>query len=138
MTLKITLQTLENYRVEDDARGYVIQDGWILSDDNVRIGTFTREIRNSPAGGQLNAGMLWMQLMFTEGNKPVHPAMHPIKPPQHITLHGAQSYGPNPYGTFMHRFGPESAIGSVSAASPDYAAYIGKPFVGGDDGVTIG
>ena len=52
-----------------------------------------------------NTAMLWVTLFF-EGEKP----------PENITLHGA------------HDFNSGGEIGSVSAASPAFAPFIGKQF----------
>jgi hypothetical protein len=90
--------------VKDPAGFWQIEGGNVLQDKEP-IATYSSVRRVDCGTTELKTSMLWTTLFFLKG-----------KPPENITLHGA------------HDLASSSETGSVSAASPAFAAHIGKQF----------
>jgi hypothetical protein len=116
MALKYTLvrECLDN--VEDNAGRWQIEGGKVMQRDR-HVANYSSVKRVSCGTHEQNTAMLWLTLFFLKGN---------AAPPENMTLHGA------------HDFNSGGQIGSVSAASPAFAARIGKRFKRVVDTLTIG
>jgi hypothetical protein len=90
--------------IKDAAGGWEIEGG-IVNDKETEVATYSSVRRIDCGTTQLKTSQLWTTLFFLKG-----------KPPENITLHGA------------HDLGTNAETGSVSAASPAFAAHIGKQF----------
>jgi hypothetical protein len=90
--------------IKDAAGGWEIEGG-VVMEKEVEVATYSSTRRIDCGTTQLNTSQLWTTLFFIKG-----------KPPENITLHGA------------HDLGTSAETGSVSAASPAFAAHIGKQF----------
>jgi hypothetical protein len=89
----------------NDPSGFWQIEGGTLIENTVPVGTYSTVRRVDCGTTPLNTAMVWMTLFFQKS-----------KPPENITVHGS------------HDFASGAEIGSVSAASPAYAAHITKPF----------
>ena len=114
VTYTLVRECLNN--VEDVAMRWQIEGGTVLQ-RNKPVGTYSSVKRVSCGTVKFNTAQLWLTLFFT--NKPQ-------TPPENMTLHGS------------HDFNSGGEIGSVSAASPAFAAQIGKPFKRVVNTLTIG
>ena len=114
MALKYTLvrECLNN--VEDIAGRWQIEGGKVMQNKK-HVANYSSVKRVSCGTHQQNTAMLWLTLFFFKA-----------KPPENMTLHGA------------HDFDKGGEIGSVSAASSAFAAYIGKQFKRDVNTLTIG
>jgi hypothetical protein len=90
--------------IKDPAGGWEIEGGNVLQEKQL-VATYSSVRRIDCGTTQLNTSQLWTTLFFLKA-----------KPPDNITLHGA------------HDLATNAETGSVSAASPAFAAHIGKPF----------
>ena len=100
--------------VEDAAMRWQIEGGKVLQDKK-HVANYSSVKRVSCGTVEQNTAQLWVTLFFLGG-----------KPPHNMTLHG------------VHDFDSGAEIGSVSAASSNYAAEIGKPFKRAGTILTIG
>lgn len=109
-TLKLTLERKCLNNVEDAGGRWQIEGGQVFEEKR-HVGNYSSVKRVSCGTGEQNTAQLWMTLFFLKE-----------QPPQNITLHGA------------HDFNSGNEIGSVSAASAQFAAHIGQQFkrVGND------
>ncbi len=89
--------------IKDPAGFWQIEGGNVLQDKE-SIATYSSVRRVDCGTTELKTSMLWTTLFFLKGNS------------ENITLHGA------------HNLSSGSETGSVSAASPAFAAHIGKQF----------
>ena len=101
-TYTLNRQCLNN--VDDVAGLWQIEGGTVLEAEK-QVADYSSVKRVSCGTKEQNTAQLWLTLFFLNE-----------KPPQNITLHGA------------HDFGSGGEIGSVSAASPAFAAHIGHQF----------
>jgi hypothetical protein len=113
-TLIFTLKQHCLNKVADAAGFWEIEGGEALEKEK-RVADYSSVMRTSCGTKQQDVAQLWMTLFF--------PDQHP---PQNISLHGA------------HDLKSSNEIGSVSAASPTFAAHIGKPFKRVANTLTIG
>jgi len=102
LTYTLVRQCLNN--VTDIAGLWQVEGGRVLENQK-QVANYSSVKRVSCGTEEQNTAMLWMTLFF-EGEKPL----------ENITLHGA------------HDFNSGGEIGSVSAASPAFAPFIGKQF----------
>jgi hypothetical protein len=102
LTYTLVRECLNN--VTDIAGLWQVEGGRVF-EKKKQVANYSSVKRVSCGTQEQNTAMLWMTLFF-EGEKP----------PQNITLHGA------------HDFNSGGEIGSVSAASPAFAPFIGKQF----------
>jgi hypothetical protein len=102
LTFTLTQKCLTNV---NDAAGLWQIEGGTVTLNEVQVGTYSTVRRTDCGTTQLNTAMVWMTI-FTGKSKP----------PENITVHGS------------HDMASGSEIGSVSAASPSYAAHIAKAF----------
>ena len=102
LTFTLVRECLNN--VNDVAGLWQIEGGKVLEKDQ-HVANYSSVKRVSCGTHEQNTAMLWVTLFFLKG-----------KPPENMTLHGA------------HDFNSGGEIGSVSAASPAFAAHIGKQF----------
>jgi hypothetical protein len=105
----------------DAAGGWQIEAGKIMEalpslipELPKQVGNYSTILRTSCGTTPQNTAMVWSTLFFTGST-----------PPQNMTLHGSHDY----------ESGDE--IGSVSAASSTYAAYIGQQFTRTGNTLTI-
>ena len=112
LTLTLVRECLNN--VEDVAGRWQIEGGMVLQGKR-QVANYSSVKRVSCGTHPQNTAMLWITLFFLKG-----------KPPENITLHGS------------HDFNSGGEIGSVSAASSAYTAYIGKKFKRVVNTLTIG
>jgi hypothetical protein len=111
LTYTLVRECLNN--VTDVAGLWQIEGGKVLQ-NQAQVANYSSVKRVSCGTQQQNTAMLWVTLFFLEG-----------APPQNITLHGS------------HDFASGGEIGSVSAASPTFAAHIGKQFTRAVNTLTI-
>ncbi|HEX2279833.1 MAG TPA: hypothetical protein VHN13_22330 [Candidatus Tectomicrobia bacterium] len=111
-TFTLHQDCLEN--VEDPAMRWQIEGGKVMENDK-HVANYSSVKRVSCGTMEQNTAQLWLTLFFLGG-----------APPENITLHGA------------HDFSGGGAIGSVSAASSAFSAFIGKPFKRIANTLTIG
>jgi hypothetical protein len=104
MALIYTLVRECTHDVKDVAGIWQIEGGNVL-ENKEPIATYSSARRVDCGTTRLETSMLWTTLFFLKG-----------KPPENITLHGA------------HDLASNAETGSVSAASPAFAAHIGKQF----------
>ena len=102
LTYTLVRECLNN--VTDIAGLWQVEGGRVL-EKKKQVANYSSVKRVSCGTQGQNTAMLWVTLFF-EGEKP----------PENITLHGA------------HDFNSGGEIGSVSAASPAFAPFIGKQF----------
>jgi hypothetical protein len=102
LTYTLVRECLNN--VDDVAGRWQIEGGQVLQGKR-HVANYSSVKRVSCGTEAQNTAMLWLTLFFLKG-----------KPPENMTLHGA------------HDFNSGGEIGSVSAASPAFAAHIGKQF----------
>jgi hypothetical protein len=102
LTFTLIRECLNN--VPDVAGLWQVEGGKVLEKDK-QVANYSSVKRVSCGTEQQNTAMLWVTLFFLGE-----------KPPQNMTLHGA------------HDFNSGGEEGSVSAASPAFAAHIGKQF----------
>jgi hypothetical protein len=88
-----------------DPGGVWQTEGGIVQEKEVEVATYSSMRRIDCGTTELHTSQLWTTLFFLKG-----------KPPENITLHGA------------HDVTTSAETGSVSAASPAFAAHIGKQF----------
>lgn len=100
--------------VDNSGKRWQIEGGKVLEKDK-HVANYSSVKRVSCGTIEQNTTQLWVTLFFLGS-----------KPPENITLHGA------------HDFGSGSEIGSVSAASSAFSAYIGKQFKRVANTLTIG
>lgn len=112
-TLKFNFQRKCLDNVDDGGGRWQIEGGQVLQ-DRKHVGNYSSVKRVSCGTQEQNTAQLWVTLFFIKE-----------QPPQNITLHGA------------HDFNSGGQIGSVSAASTQFAAHIGKQFTRVGDDVTI-
>ena len=113
-TLTYTLHRNCLDNVEDSGKRWQIEGGKLLEKDK-HVANYSSVKRVSCGTIEQNTAQLWVTLFFLGS-----------KPPENITLHGA------------HDFGSGGEIGSVSAASSAFSAYIGKQFKRVANTLTIG
>ncbi len=113
-TLVFTLKQNCLNKVNDAAGFWEIEGGEVL-DKGKHVAEYSSVLRKSCGTKEQDTAQLWMTLFF--------PDQHP---PQNMSLHGA------------HDLKSSNEIGSVSAASPTFAAHIGKPFKRIANTLTIG
>ena len=112
MVLELERGSLKN--VDDDAGRWQFMGGKVTQNgEHVANYASTKRVVNEGTEEQ-NTAMLTITIFFLGD-----------KPPQNITLQGA------------HDFDSGDEIGSVSAASGQYSAYIGKPFTCEKEKLTI-
>ena len=114
MALTFTLAQKCNTTVNDAAGSWQIEGGTTTLNE-VQVGTYSSVRRIDCGTTPLKTAMVWMTLFFAKST-----------PAENITAHGS------------HDIGSGSEIGSVSAASPTYAAHITKPYKRVANTVTIG
>jgi hypothetical protein len=102
LTYTLVRDCLNN--VEDNAGRWQIEGGKVF-EKKQHVANYSSVKRVSCGTQEQNTAMLWLTLFFLKG-----------KPPENMTLHGA------------HDFNSGGEVGSVSAASPSFAARIGKQF----------
>ena len=112
LTYTLVRECLNN--VTDSAGLWQVEGGRVL-EKKKQVANYSSVKRVSCGTEQQNTAMLWATLFF-EGEKP----------PKNITLHGA------------HDFNSGTEIGSVSAAWPAFAPFIGKQFKRVVNTLTIG
>jgi WD40 repeat protein len=100
--------------VDDAAMRWQIEGGKVL-ENGVHVANYSSVKRVSCGTEQQNTAQLWITLFFLGA-----------KPPENMTLLGA------------HDFDSGGEIGGVSAASPAFAANVGKEFKRVGDTLTIG
>jgi hypothetical protein len=102
LTYTLVRDCLNN--ADDPAGRWQIEGGKVFQGKQ-HVANYSSVKRVSCGTHEQNTAMLWVTLFFLRG-----------KPPENITLHGS------------HDFNSGNEIGSVSAASPAFAARIGKQF----------
>jgi len=102
LTYTLVRECLNN--VDDPAGRWQIEGGRVLQKQR-HVANYSSVKRVSCGTAEQNTAMLWLTLFFIGR-----------KPPENMTLHGA------------HDFNSGGEIGSVSAASPTFAARIGHQF----------
>ena len=112
LTYTLVRECLNN--AEDIADRWQIEGGKVMQRDR-HVANYSSVKRVSCGTTEQNTAQLWVTLFFLGG-----------KPPENITLHGA------------HDFHSGGEIGSVSAASSAFSAYIGKQFKRVANTLTIG
>src|SRR5262245_28544438 len=113
-TLTYTLQRDCLNNIDDPGMRWQIEGGKVL-ENRKQVANYSSVKRVSCGTTEQNTAQLWMTLFFLGG-----------KPPENITLLGA------------HDFNSGGEIGSVSAASSAFSAYIGKQFKRVANTLTIG
>jgi streptogramin lyase len=113
-TLTYTLHRDCLNNVDDPGMRWQIEGGKVL-ENHKHVANYSSVKRVSCGTTEQNTAQLWVTLFFLGG-----------KPPENITLHGA------------HDFHSGGEIGSVSAASSAFSAYIGKQFKRVANTLTIG
>ena len=108
------LRNVEDEDDEDRGMRWQIEGGKVLANGQ-HIADYSSVKRVSCGTTRQNTAQLWVTLFYIGQ-----------KPPENITLHGA------------HDFHSGGEIGSVSAASSAFSAYIGKQFKRVADTLTIG
>jgi hypothetical protein len=114
MPLKYVLEPKCAHGITDVAGEWIIAGGLVLDANKKQVGNFSTTRRTSCGTVALKTSQLWLTLFFTGKT-----------PPENMTLHGAAELGTN------------DSIGSVSAASPTFAAQIGKAFTLAGNVLTI-
>jgi hypothetical protein len=100
-------------KVDDVAGRWEIEGGKVMQREK-HVANYSSVKRVSCGTHEQKTAMLWITLFFLGG-----------KPPENMTLHGS------------HDFNTGGEIGSVSAASQDFAPHIGKQFKRVDNTLTI-
>jgi hypothetical protein len=113
-TLTYTLHRDCLYNEDDSGMGWQIEGGKVLQNGK-HVADYSSVKRMSCGTREQNTAQLWVTLFFLGK-----------KPPENITLHGA------------HDFSSGGEIGSVSAASSAFSAYIGEQFKRVANTLTIG
>jgi hypothetical protein len=113
-TLTYTLHRDCLNNVDDSGMRWQIEGGRVL-ENGQHVADYSSVKRVSCGTTHQNTAQLWVTLFYLGK-----------KPPENITLHGA------------HDFGSGGEIGSVSAASSAFSAYIGKQFKRVGNTLTIG
>jgi hypothetical protein len=112
LQLEFVRSSLQN--VDDQAGRWQFEGGKVMQKgEHIANYASTKRVVNQGTDEQ-NTAMLTITIFFLGKS-----------PPQNMTLQGA------------HNFNSGDQIGSVSAASPPYLSYIGKPFASKQDKVTI-
>jgi streptogramin lyase len=113
-TLIYTLHRDCLHNEDDSGMGWQIEGGKVLQNGK-HVADYSSVKRRSCGTREQNTAQLWVTLFFPGK-----------KPPENITLHGA------------HDFSSGDEIGSVSAASSAFSAYIGDQFKRVANTLTIG
>lgn len=105
MTLQLTISALTNV---DDSAGIWQFEGGQVAENGKKVanyGSIKRVILKGTDQDDQNSAMVTTTILFLGSS-----------PPENITLQG------------IHRFDAGDEIGSISAASPVYASYIGQSY----------
>jgi hypothetical protein len=120
-TLTYTLHRDCLTNIEDPAMGWQIEGGKVLENGG-HVANYSSVKRMSCGTREQNTAQLWMTIFFLSGKN----SSKGGTAPDNITLHGA------------HDFHSGDEIGSVSAASSAFSAYIGEQFIRAANTLTIG